>query len=61
MRSAREVACAGPTADQAAQEETVATTRAGATKRKPADGPAGNGDAKLDERALEDLFFSLTA
>ena len=37
----------------------MATTRAGATKRKPADDPAGNGDAKLDERALEDLLQAM--
>ena len=37
----------------------MATTRAGATKRKPAEGPAGNGDTKVDERALEDLLAAL--
>jgi len=37
----------------------VATTRAGAAKRKPADGAAGAGDTKLDEKALEDLLAAL--
>ena len=31
-----------------------------ATKRKPAEGAAGNGDAKRDERALEELLAALT-
>src|SRR5688500_15789188 len=38
---------------------TVATTRSGATRRKTADGPAANGDGKLDERALEELLGAL--
>ena len=37
----------------------MATTRQSASKRKTAEGPAANGDAKLDERALEDLLAAM--
>ena len=38
----------------------MATARTSATKRRAADAAAGNGDAKGDERALEELLNALT-